>query len=131
MSMNEPVIIDLKKYGGEGYIEMMEPTLSAQRERDNIIADLVFATDKDGNLVKKTNNSIDAMYIRVLSYVESAPFNKNDLTGFFAYTDTLDKKKRGNGRKLFDEMVKAVETIDAGGQSPSADSPGAENESSA
>ena len=131
MSMDEPIIIDLKKYGGEGFIEMMEPSLSAQRERDNLIADLVFTTDKDGNLVKKTSTSIDAMYLRTLSYVESAPFAKNDLNAFFAYTDSLDKKKRGNGRKLYDEMMKAVESIDSGEQSPSAGSLGAESGSSA
>ena len=66
--MEEPIIIDLKPFGGEGYVEMMEPTLRARRERDNMIADLVFTTDKDGNIIKKTSNNIDAVYVRVLSY---------------------------------------------------------------
>ena len=130
MTMEEPILIDLKKYGGEGFIEMMEPTLRAQRERDNQIADLIFTTDKDGNLIKKVNNNIDVMYLRTLSYVESAPFEKT-LDGFFTYTDMLDGKKRGNGAKLYDEMIKAVDMIENGEKSPSADSPGAENESSA
>ena len=128
--MEEPIVIDLKQFGGEGYVEMMEPTLRARRDRDNMIADLVFATDKDGNLIKRTNNSIDALYIKVLSYVESAPF-KTDLDSFFDYTDMLDKKKRGMGAKLYDEMCLAVEKIKNGDTSPSADSPGAESGSSA
>ena len=130
MSIDEPIMIDLKRFGGEGYIEMMEPTLRAQRERDNMIADLVFTTDKNGNIVKKTNNNIDAVYLRTLSYVESAPFEKT-LDGFFDYTDELDRKKRGMGAKLYDEMVKAVQKIDGGEQSPSAGSPAAESGSSA
>ena len=130
MPMEEPIIIDLKPFGGEGYVEMMEPTLRARRERDNMIADLVFTTDKDGNIIKKTSNNIDAVYVRVLSYVESAPFNK-DLDSFFDYTDKLDKKKRGNGAKLYDAMTEAVAKIDGGETSPSAGSPGAESGSSA
>lgn len=130
MSMDEPILIDLKQFGGEGFVEMMEPTLRAQRERDNMIADLVFGVDKDGNVIKKTTNNIDAVYIRVLSYVESAPFKK-DLDSFFEYTDKLDKKKRGNGARLYDEMVKAVQKIDSGENSPSAGSPAAESGSSA
>ena len=128
--MDEPILIDLKEFGGEGYIEMMEPTLRAQRERDNMIADLVFTTDKNGNIVKKTSNNIDAVYIRVLSYVESAPFKK-DLDGFFDYTDILDRKQRGAGARLYKAMVDAVQKIENGGQSPSAGSPGAESGSSA
>ena len=123
-------MIDLKEFGGEGYIEMMEPTLRAQRERDNMIADLVFTTDKNGNIVKKTSNNIDAVYIRVLSYVESAPFAKT-LDAFFDYTDVLDRKKRGSGSQLYKAMVDAVQKIENGEQSPSADSPGAESGSSA
>ena len=130
MSIDEPIVIDLKRFGGEGYIEMMEPTLRAQRERDNKIANLVFSVDKNGNIVKNTNNNIDAVFIRVLSYVESAPF-KTDLDSFFEYTDELDKKKRGSGTKLYEEMCKAVDTISNGGTSPSADSPEAESGSSA
>lgn len=130
MSMDEPIVIDLKQFGGDGFVEMMEPTLRARRERDNTIADLVFTTDKDGNIVKRTNNNIDAVYIRVLSYVESAPFKK-DLDSFFDYTDKLDRKKRGNGARLYDEMVKAVQRIDNGETSPSAGSPAAESGSSA
>ena len=130
MSMDEPILIDLKEFGGEGYIEMMEPTLRAQRERDNMIADLVFTTDKNGNIVKKTSNNIDAVYIRVLSYVESAPFAKT-LDAFFDYTDVLDRKKRGSGSQLYKAMVDAVQKIENGEQSPSADSPGAESGSSA
>lgn len=130
MSMDEPIVIDLKEFGGEGFVEMMEPTLSAQRRRDNLIADLVFTTDKNGNIVKRASNNIDAIYVRVLSYVESAPF-KTDIDSFFAYTDGLDKKKRGNGAKLYNAMVDAVQKIDGGEQSPSADSPAAENGSSA
>ena len=128
--MDEPILIDLKEFGGEGYIEMMEPTLRAQRERDNMIADLVFTTDKNGNIVKKTSNNIDAVYIRVLSYVESAPFAKT-LDAFFDYTDMLDRKKRGSGSLLYKAMVEAVQKIDSGEQSPSAGSPGAESGSSA
>ena len=128
--MDEPILIDLKEFGGEGYIEMMEPTLRAQRERDNMIADLVFTTDKNGNIVKKTSNNIDAVYIRVLSYVESAPFAKT-LDAFFDYTDVLDRKKRGSGSQLYKAMVDAVQKIENGEQSPSADSPGAESGSSA
>ena len=130
MSMDEPIIIDLKQFGGEGYIEMMEPTLSAQRRRDNAIADLVFTTDKDGNIIKRANNSVDVMYLRTLSYVESAPF-KTDVDSFFEYTDLLDKKKRGMGAKLYKAMTEAVETIDSGDRSPSAGSPAAESGSSA
>jgi len=130
MTMDEPILIDLKKYGGEGFIEMMEPTLRAQRERDNKIANLMFSIDEKGNVVKNTSNNIDAVFIRVLSYVESAPF-KNDLESFFDYTDELDKKKRGSGTRLYEEMCAVVEKIDRGEQSPSADSPAAENGSSA
>ena len=130
MTMEEPILIDLKKYGGEGFIEMMEPTLRAQRERDNMLADLMFTTDEKGNLIKRTNNSIDAVYLRILSYVESAPFKK-DLDSFFEYTDMLDAKKRGNGAALYKEMGDAVLKIENGEQSPSADSPAAENGSSA
>ena len=130
MSMDEPIIIDLKQFGGEGYIEMMEPTLSAQRRRDNAIADLVFTTDKDGNIIKRANNSVDVMYLRTLSYVENAPF-KTDVDSFFEYTDMLDKKKRGMGAKLYKAMTEAVETIDSGDRSPSAGSPAAESGSSA
>ena len=130
MSMDEPIVIDLKEFGGEGYVEMMEPTLRAQRERDNMIADLVFTTDKNGNIIKRTSNNIDAVYIRVLSYVESAPFGKT-LDEFFDYTDELDRKKRGAGARLYDAMVEAVQKIDKGEQSPSAGSPAAESGSSA
>lgn len=130
MSMDDPIVIDLKKYGGEGYIEMMEPTLRAQRERDNMIADMVFTTDSNGNIVKRTSNNIDAVYVRVLSYVESAPFEKT-LDAFFDYTDMLDRKKRGNGAKLYNEMMEAVQKIDSGETSPSAGSPAAESGSSA
>jgi len=130
MTMDEPILIDLKKYGGEGFIEMMEPTLRTQRERDNKIANLMFSIDEKGNVVKNTSNNIDAVFIRVLSYVESAPF-KNDLESFFDYTDELDRKERGSGTRLYEEMCAAVEKIDRGEQSPSADSPAAKNGSSA
>ena len=130
MTMEEPIIIDLKQFGGEGFVEMMEPTLRAQRIRDNAIADLVFTVDKDGKVVKNFNNNIDAVFITTLSYVESAPF-KTDLDSFFEYTDMLDKKKRGMGTKLYEAMEAAVEKIKNGEQSPSADSPAAESGSSA
>ena len=130
MSIDEPIMIDLKEFGGEGYVEMMEPPLSAQRRRDNMIADLVFTTDANGNIVKRTSNNIDAVYIRILSYVETAPF-KTDLDSFFEYTDMLDKKKRGNGAKLYKAMCDAVEKIARGDTSPSAGSPAAESGSSA
>ena len=128
--MDDPIMIDLKEFGGEGYVEMMEPTLRAQFERDNKIADLVFTTDKDGNIVKRTNSSIDALLIRVLAYVESAPFGRTP-DEFFDYTDMLDRKKRGSGARLYEAMAEAMKKIDSGEQSPSADSPAAESGSSA
>ena len=78
----------------------------------------------------KGHLSVVDVYIRVLSYVESAPFERT-LDAFFDYTDMLDKKKRGNGAKLYNEMMEAVQKIDSGETSPSAGSPAAESGSSA
>lgn len=130
MTIDEPILIDLKKFGGEGFVEMMEPALSALRKKNKYLADELFELDENGNLIKKPSGNIDAVYMDTLFYVESAPF-KADLDSFFEYTDMLDKKKRGNGAKLFAEMTEAARKIKEGEGSPSAGSPEAESGSSA
>lgn len=130
MSMDDPIVIDLKQFGGEGYVEVMERPLSRIRATENLVASKLLKTDKSGNVVKDLTANIDAVYIQALSYIESAPF-KTDLDSFFAYTDALDAKKRGMGQRLFNAIKDAAEKVAAGETSPSADSPAAESGSSA
>lgn len=126
---DESVLIDLRKYGGEGYLEMMYPPYSRTREIDNIVTAMVTKVDKNGKVTKDMSKQNDAVLLKVLSYVESGPFERT-LESFLEYTDVLDRVKRGNGQKLYTEMLEAVGTIDEGLTSPSPDSPGAENGSS-
>ena len=126
----ESILIDLREYGGEGFVEMMYPPYSRIRQTDNIVTGLMLKVDKDGNVSRDMSGKADAILIKTLSYVESAPFDRT-IDSFLAYTDELDRKKRRNGERLFKAMTAAVEKIDEGETSPSADSPAAENESSA
>lgn len=126
---DECILIDLRKYGGEGYLEMMYPPYSRTRENDNLISTLITKVDKNGNVTKDMSRQNDAILLKVLNYVESGPFERN-LDSFLAYTDKLDKVKRGNGQKLYVDMLEAVGKIDDGVTSPSPGSPEAENVSS-
>ena len=127
---DESILIDLKKYGGEGFVEMMFPPLSRSAEMDNIIANMLIKIDDNGKVIRNNTGGAEAILLKMLCYVESAPFDRTK-ESFFAYTDKLDAVKRGNGQKLYDEMTAAVKKIDAGETSPSADSPAAESGSSA
>ena len=127
---NESVLIDLKKYGGEGFLEMMFPPLSRSAEMDNIIAGMLVKMDENGNVVRNPSGNAEAILLKVLCYVESGPFERTK-ESFYAYTDKLDSIRRGNGQGLYNEMLEAIKRIDEGETSPSADSPVAESGSSA
>ena len=130
MVSNESILIDLKKYGGEGFLEMMYPPYSRVAEMDNVIAGIVIKVDDKGNVVRDMTGKADAILLKTLCYVESGPFERTK-ESFFKYTDKLDAVRRGNGERLYKEMLEAIAKIDNGDTSPSADSPGAESGSSA
>ena len=109
---------------------MMYPPYSRVAEMDNIIAGIIVKFDDKGNIIRNMAGKADAILLKALCYVESGPFERTK-ESFFAYTDKLDNIKRGNGQKLYNEMLAVIERIDAGETSPSADSPGAESGSSA
>ena len=127
---NESILIDLRKYGADGYVEMMYPPYSRIREQDNIIAGIIMKVDENGEIVKNLAGKADTILLKILGYVESAPFGRT-IESFLEFTDKIDKVKRGNGERLYAEMIDAVQKIDEGVTSPSADSPGAESGSSA
>ena len=127
---NESILIDLSKYGGEGFLEMMYPPYSRIAETDNLVAGIMLKVGEDGNIIRNMAGKADAVLLKTLSYVETGPFERTK-ESFFAYTDKLDAVRRGNGEKLYNDMLAATKEIDDGVTSPSADSPAAESGSSA
>lgn len=127
---NESILIDLSKYGGEGFLEMMYPPYSRIAETDNLVAGIMLKIGEDGNIIRNMAGKADAVLLKTLCYVETGPFERTK-ESFFEYTDKLDAVKRGNGEKLYNDMLAAIKEIDDGVTSPSADSPAAESGSSA
>lgn len=128
MVLNKTIAIDLAKYGGDGYVEVGYPSFRrlklAERNATKYLTKVV-----NGVPQIVSDGVIEADMERMMAYIESAPFPLS-VDGFFEFTDSLDKIKRGSGEEFYRDVVEAIEKVKDGSASPSPSSPEAENGSS-
>lgn len=129
ITMQNPEIINLAEFGGEGYVEIMYPAFSKKRKASNLASSMLIKIDRNGTPVKDTSKQLDAALVVQLAFIESAPFEPT-FEGFMEFTDSLDAKERGMGEKFYTAFVEAVEKVKHGVTSPSPGSQAAENVSS-
>ena len=132
MVLQNSIIINLDKYGAEGYIAVGYPSLRRLRLAEQTASSMMVTFDSNGKPIVDASKALEAdLLVKVLVYIEEAPFELMSADAFFDFTDGLDKKRRGAGQGLYDELVEAVEKVNAGEASPSPDSQAAETVSSA
>lgn len=132
MVLQNSVIINLDKYDMEGYVAVGYPSLRRLRIAQQAASGMLVHFDKDGKPSVDTEKALEAdLIVKVLVYIEEAPFELMSADAFFDFTDEMDRKRRGAGQEFFDELMDTIEKVNAGEASPSADSPAAETVSSA
>lgn len=128
MDVTTIVNIDLAEYGGEGTLEMGMPTLRRLTEIKNETSRRVRLMKAEDSTYMDGLQQGDLEILSVLMYVRRAPF-KTTISGFLAYTDTLDEVRVSNGQRLLRRMQEVMREFEAL-ESPFADSQGAETASS-
>lgn len=132
MVLQNSIIINLDKYGMEGYVAVGYPSLRKLRIAQQVASGMLVHFDKDGKPTVDAEKALEAdLVVKVLVYIEEAPFKLMSADAFFDFTDGMDKIRRGAGQEFYDELTNAVERINAGEASPSADSQAAETVGSA
>lgn len=132
MVLQNSIIIQLDKYGVEGYVAVGYPSLRKIKLAEQTASSLMLSFDKSGKPTVNAAKGLEAdLIVKVLVYIEEAPFALMNADAFFDFTDELDAKCRGAGQALYDELVDAVKRINEGEVSPSPDSQAAETVSSA
>lgn len=132
MVLQNSIIINLDKYGMEGYVAVGYPGLRKLKIAEQIASSMTVKFDKKGEPTVNSEKLLEAnMVQQVLVYIEEAPFEIMSTDAFFDFTDEMDKKRRGAGKEFYDELVAAVAKVNDGEASPSPDSQAAETVSSA
>jgi len=132
MVLQNSIIINLDKYGAEGYIAVGYPSLRKMKLAEQAASSLMISFDKNGKPTVDSSKALEAdLIIKVLVYIEEAPFQLMNADAFFEFTDKMDANQRGSGQALYDELIEAVNKVNAGEVSPSPDSQAAETVSSA
>lgn len=96
------VAINLEKYGGTGFLEMEVPSVRKMIQMKNRIKDA---------------DAGDIELMSVVTYFKEAPFELTP-AGFLDYCDELDRVSRGNGIRLYTEVLKSTKALDNGDVSP-------------
>lgn len=132
MVLQNPIIINLDKYGEEGYVAMGYPSLRKIKLAEQTASSMMLSFDKNGKPSVDASKALEAdLLVKILVYIEEAPFRLMDADAFFEFTDAIDAKHRGAGQEFYDELVEAVKRINNGETSPSANSQEAETAGSA
>lgn len=132
MVLQNSIVINLSRYGTEGYIAVGYPSLRRLRLAEQTASSMMVTFDSNGKPSIDASKALEAdLLVKVLVYIEEAPFELMSADAFFNFTDDIDKKRRGAGQELYNELVSAVEKVNAGEASPSPDSQAAETVSSA
>ena len=122
MNMNAQYTIDLERYGSEGTIVMMAPSLTRLTAMNNALSESARKHAPRGAELDLNNVPLgDLSIISVLAYVKSAPF-KTTPAAFMAFCEVLDDKDNGSAVLLLKEMQDLMVKIDKGEDSPLADS---------
>jgi hypothetical protein len=131
MVLQHSIIVQLDKYGVDGYIAVGYPPLSRIAKAQQISSARMVKFDKQGEPTVDSSKALEAdLVMNVLQYIEEAPFELMSVEAFFKFTDELDAKRRGSGEELFKEIGDAIENVKNGTASPSPDSQAAETVSS-
>ena len=132
MVLQNSIIINLDKYGVEGYVAVGYPSLRKLRFAEQTASSMMVTFDGNGKPSVDASKALEAdLLVKILVYIEEAPFELMSADAFFDFTDEMDRKRRGAGQEFYDDLVKAVEKVNAGEASPSASSQAAETVSSA
>lgn len=122
MGLDEKKIIDLKKYGLDGTIEMAYPTLRRKDKFARLATAMMIKGGRDPTV--DSSQILDAQFVQKFAFIEKAPFDTLD--GFYTFTDELDDIRRGAGEEFKEEFIRVADEIASGKTSPSAGSPTAE-----
>ncbi len=132
MVLQKSLIIDLNKYGIEGYVSVGYPTLRKLRLAEQMASSKMIQFDKNGKPSVDSAKALEAdLMVKVLVYIEEAPFELMSSEAFFDFTDKMDAIRRGAGQEFFEELADTVAKVNAGDTSPSASSQEAETVGSA
>ena len=132
MVLQKSIVIDLNKYGEEGYIAVGYPSLRKTVIAQQIGSARMVSFSKKGEPSIDSTKAVEAdLVLNVLQYIEEAPFELMSVDAFFDFTDKLDSKRRGAGAELYKELTDTIEKVISGEASPSASSQEAETASSA
>lgn len=127
MVLQNSIIINLDKYGEEGYVAVGYPTLRKRKLAEQAASGMMVHIDKNGVTSVDTSKALEAdLVLKVLVYIEEAPFDLMSAEAFFDFTDKMDANRRGAGQEFYDELVDAVGRVERGETSPSPGSQGAE-----
>lgn len=131
MVMQDNIIIQLDKYGIEGYMSIGYPSMRKLLKAKQLAASKLVRISSDGKATVDSSTSVESDFLmNVLPYIEEAPIAIESMDDFFDLTDQMDAKRRGAGEEFFDEVLSAVKRVKGGEISPSAGSQAAETVSS-
>lgn len=132
MVLQNSIVMDLSKFGVEGYVAVGYPSLrKLKTAKQNASAKMV-KFDSKGQPSVDTERALEAdLILETLVYIEEAPFDLMSVDAFFDFTDKMDEKRRGAGQEFYDELMETIEKVKKGEASPSAVSQAAETVSSA
>ena len=122
MVLQEPIVMNLDKYGAEGYISLAYPPVSKLKRMQKAAGAQMVSFKKNGEPQFDTSRSLEAEFmLNIFPYIEDAPF-KLDVDSFFEFTDKLDAIRRGMGEEFYNDLVSDIERVKTGETSPSPDS---------
>ena len=101
----------MSDYGQTGTIEMCKPSMRKKVMMKNELGRCTETEVVNGQTVIKDARVGDAEIVRLMAYVNKAPFQPT-LNGFLTYCDQMDEKDFGSAERLYQDIILTVEEID-------------------